>query len=884
MTSASNAEATANPVPLPPSAAALPARLGDFRIIREIGRGGMGIVYEAEQESLGRHVALKVLPAATLPSPQAIARFRREAQAAARLHHTNIVPVFGVGEEHGLHYYVMQYIHGRGLDSVLNSYRQAAASRRSEPAGTAVSVGDPAGCGKPGPEAAATELYTGSASDADTAFTVTISPAAADSFAAPLAGAQPGTLDYFRQVARIGRQVADALDYAHSQGTVHRDIKPANLLLDAHGTVWVTDFGLAKHVEQDDVTRPGEVAGTLRYLPPERFDGQSDGRGDIYSLGLTLYELLTLRPAFDGTDRTQLMRAVTQSDPPPPRRHVPAIPRDLETIILKATAREPGRRYQRAGEMAEDLQRFLEDRPILARRIGPLERLLRWCKRSPVVATLTALVVALSLVVAVLATVAYAQTSAALERQEQERQEAEMQRSRAEENVGLALQAFEELFATVAQRRPVPTFGPVEADDEDEPLPPVTVSPEMAALLQNVLKFYDQFAAANAHDPRIRKEAARAYRRVGDLHQRLGDWRQAEKAYEGALALYRQLSQESSHPTEFAREMAAVRNELGLTLQRARRFEAAQLEHRQVVADLQPLVETATASTGVRFELARAQAALGDLHSWIGQLADAENCYRLAQDLLESLTPELAANPVHRHLLARCRRRLATVLLLQGRRDEALQASRQAVAVLEQLVVEFPQVPDYRQELAEVLTTAAAGLRAARLVPEGEPWFRKALELTDAPEMGPLSEPQFVVSRSRGLLRLAASLRSQSRATEAESYDREAIRLLKGLVAQFPKIPTFKLSLADAWQSLGETLFALGQEVEGKAALQESVDLRRAYLDKAPAGRGERRYLAAQYHSLGEALRKLGQAAEADKAQRRAEELRKPGVPVGPGR
>jgi serine/threonine protein kinase/WD40 repeat protein len=345
-----------------PSTNPVMERLGDFRIVRELGRGGMGIVYEAEQESLNRHVAIKVLAPGTSRSPQVIQRFLREARAAAQLHHTNIVPVFGVGERDGLHYYAMQFIRGLSLEKVLTEVRQ-------------LKIATPAGA-----EQEQTAIHPGPAMATDS------------------------DEHYARSVARIGLEVAEALEYAHQQGTLHRDIKPSNILLDVHGVAWVTDFGLAKAVEDEDLTRTGDLVGTIRYMAPERFGGRCDHRSDEYSLGLTLYELLALRPAFEGADRERLMYQVSRVEPPRLRSLNPAIPADLETIVHKAIEKEPGHRYQRAGALADDLKCFLEDRPIAARRVGSTERLTRWARRNPGLATLgTALAGMLALVVAVIA-------------------------------------------------------------------------------------------------------------------------------------------------------------------------------------------------------------------------------------------------------------------------------------------------------------------------------------------------------------------------------------------------------------------------------------------------------------------------------------------------
>ena len=183
-------------------------------------------------------------------------------------------------------------------------------------------------------------------------------------------------------MARLGIQVAEALAHAHGQGVLHRDIKPSNLLLDVDGHVWVTDFGLAKLEGSDGPTQTGDIIGTLRYMAPERFEGWSDRRSDLYGLGMTLYELLTLRPAFEAATRAKLIDQVIHDQPPAPRKHDPRVPRDLETIVMKAIAKEPAERYATAEALSADLENFVADRPIVARRSGLAERALRWCRRN----------------------------------------------------------------------------------------------------------------------------------------------------------------------------------------------------------------------------------------------------------------------------------------------------------------------------------------------------------------------------------------------------------------------------------------------------------------------------------------------------------------------
>lgn len=362
------------------SLAGIPQRLGDYILLRPIGSGGMGTVYEAIQESLGRRVALKTVPGRQPDDAPRLERFRHEALAAARLHHPHIVPVFGLGEHDGLHFYTMQFIRGCGLDLVLAEVDQL----RRGPASDNLTAGMPASedlstrlasdlChGRFLPEA---RLRTVPQPDAR--------PQSVTTGFALLGSTGPGEIRYFESVAWIGVQVAEALEYAHQQGVLHRDVKPSNLLMDGQGHVWLTDFGLAKTQDGDELTRTGDIVGTLRYMAPERFDGWSDPRSDIFALGATLYELLTLRPAFDEMDRIKLVDRLLHGCPQPLRDRDRRIPRDLETIVLKALAGLPGERYATAGRMADDLRRFVSGRPIQARRSNAIERAWRWSRRNP---------------------------------------------------------------------------------------------------------------------------------------------------------------------------------------------------------------------------------------------------------------------------------------------------------------------------------------------------------------------------------------------------------------------------------------------------------------------------------------------------------------------
>jgi WD40 repeat protein/serine/threonine protein kinase len=361
--------------------------LGDFQLLSEVGRGGMGIVYEAQQLSLRRRVALKVLPFAAVSDPKQLQRFQVEAQAAAQLHHTNIVPVFGVGCERGVHYYAMQFIEGGTLARVISELCRLDGSGSSdEPQDGAVSA--------LAESLASGRLVADGPRPADDTPTATYTPSPAP-VAAPARDRSPTSRassttssargrPFFHNVAQLGIQAAEALEHAHQQGVLHRDIKPSNLLIDARGRLWVTDFGLARLQSDSSLTMTGDILGTLRYMSPEQALAKRvviDHRTDIYSLGATLYELATLHSVFETDDRQELLRQVAFAEPRPLRKVNSAVPRELETIVLKAMAKDPSGRYATAQELADDLERFLDFKPIKAKPPSLPERLAKWSRR-----------------------------------------------------------------------------------------------------------------------------------------------------------------------------------------------------------------------------------------------------------------------------------------------------------------------------------------------------------------------------------------------------------------------------------------------------------------------------------------------------------------------
>ncbi len=868
--------------------AARPQRLGDFRIIREIGRGGMGVVYEAEQESLGRRVAIKVLPRQLLAGSGQFVRFAREARLAARLHHTNIVPVFGVGEQDGFHYYVMQLIRGVGVDRVIT----ALADLRRGQVGQAAAE----------PDSASTEMHV------------------LANVVKELGGKSPGLLQaaesshsppvevicdqrHWQWVTQVGLQVAEALHYAHDQGTLHRDIKPANILVDASNAAWVTDFGLANVLHAGNSTQTQELSGTPRYMAPEQFSGRADARTDVYGLGLTLYELLTLTPAFRHADRAVLMRQIVEGHPDGLRATNARIPVDLETIVLKAIDRDPQHRYASAAAMGVDLRCFLEDRPIAARRISPAERLWRWCRRNKAVASLAASTLVLILAVAIVATVGYVRTRSALAREASERR-------RAEAVAAVAGEALDRVFSRLGQSRVVLsslTVGGAEGTSIQVVGQP-TISKETAVLLEEMLPFYDRLAETTGNDVNLQRRAAGARRRIGDIRQRLGQYDQAMTAYRRAIEMYCALATAQPRDQALPVSMAEAYNEIGKTCLLMRSVADAQQAHRHAL-DL--LKATGAASPApARFELART-------HFFLGQRVPAEPGARppgpgrrpppqdgpagrppadfrpppenrpapprpgpdpdreirtehleRAIALLTALNQEQPKNPDYRHLLALCYREF-----VPPPRQGHLNAVGKAIEILEGLVQDYPQIADYRLDLCETyaaVETIEPG-PPQRVFPVIEERLRKAMALSQQLTAQHPNVPEYLASQARLHHRLGEVLRKMRRLDDAEESDRKALEIQAQLVKSFPEVVTYQVWEAAFRNSLADLLLLRDRLGEARAIADTNIARASRLLDDHPELRYLHALLMQANRTLAAALRRGGEAEQASKADAQAE-------------
>jgi eukaryotic-like serine/threonine-protein kinase len=683
------------------------ATLGDFRIGRELGRGGMGVVYEAVQTSLSRRVALKILPLAAMLDPRRLQRFRNEAIAAASLDHPHIVEVYGFGCERGVHYYAMRYIDGISLAAVIEGLRNNCGTRLRN---------DSIPCAK-APERNARD--TG--------------PSTSHSTWDQL---EPAEIDL--RIAELGQQAAEALHHAHQMGIVHRDIKPSNLLLDQRGQLWVTDFGLARIDTDASLTMSGDLLGTLRYMSPEQAEGYAgvlDHRTDIYSLGMTLYELLTLRTPFLATGRSALLQQIVQDDPSRPRSQRSSIPVDLETIVLKSIAKDPRDRYSTAADLAADLQRFLQHLPISATAPTRWQRTVRWARRhaSFVLIASGALLATTLVALAAMLLVAKAYREKAAETH------------RADEQSRLAREVVDEMYVKVAHEwlANQPRMSQVQRE-----------------FLQKASQYYEQLARDQPRDQSATLDRAKVLVHLSTIRRALGDLPAAEtdlraadaslqaliaqgdtdealQARQGhvylslganlaeqgrvadgrvysdrAIQVFRELATKSADAKHRANAAHALQN-LGSSYLSENRVYGEQLLREAIAIYESLIIAKTTDNDELRADAARANVNLGSLLNGQKRYTDAERVLSRAIDWIEPTITDDLDRPDELELLAGAHYALSTTLRHLSRLDEAIAAAEQSVQVLTQLASSFPDIPRYRKMLQDAQQKVEASRRAA---------------------------------------------------------------------------------------------------------------------------------------------------------------------------
>jgi serine/threonine-protein kinase len=786
------------------AAADLPAVAG-HEILGPLGCGGMGLVYQARQLRENRLVALKMIRGGAHAEPRDLARFRSEAQAVARLQHPHIVQIYEVGEQDGWAYFALEFVPGGSLAQYL--------------------AGRPAA---PGPS------------------------------------------------ARLVETLARAVHYAHERGVVHRDLKPANVLLTADGTPKISDFGLAKRLDAEpeasaphDRTRTGEVLGTPSYMAPEQTWGRPGEVGpaaDVYALGAILYECLTGRPPFQATTPLDTLLQVRTEEPVPPRRLVPSLPLDLNTVCRKCLEKEPRRRYPSAAALAEDLERFLTGRPVRARPASARERAVRWARRRKAAAALVAVSVAAALSLLTLGVWHYARLQAynaelRTERDTADRlralaqgkeaearrqtEEAEKQRLRAEANFRSARSAVVQMLARVSE-------------DDDRLAHEPRMELVRRKLLLDALRFYQGFLKQNAADPLVRQETAAVHLHVGDLQKRLGRQAAAEEAYGAAIRLLRALAAEFPKRPAYRYELAGCYNNLGTMLDSTPRQRETEQAFLKALALQQALVEEFPRSPEYRSDLAGSHNNLGTLLARWRRLPEAQQALHRALDHRRRLAEEFPREAVHRQDLARTHNNLGMVLAMTGRPKEAEQAYHQALDLQRRLVKDFARVPAYRQELAGSHNGLANVLASGKRFPEAETEYGRALALQrrlteDFPRV-----PAHRQELARSHHNLALLLERMKRPGEAEQAYRRALDLHQGLVDEFPNVPVYHSELGSDRAHLARLLRDQGRLADARREAEHAGRHQRTALKLFPGHPGFKFSYANNSAILAETLLRLG--------------------------
>lgn len=753
--------------------------LGELRIVREIGRGARGVVFEAQQVALGRQVALKVLRADAPLDPRGLERFERAAGAVAQLHHRHVAPLLSAGSEAGLYYYLTRYVGGCGLEQVI---RQLAGQRQGE-----TSRGDGV-AGLPQPEAAIT--------------------------AARLCGGR----GYWRNVARLGADAADALAYAHAHGILHQGVKPSNLLLDDEGRVWLTDFGLPRWLDVDGRAQVDQRLDALRYWPPEAVDGRFDERSDVYCLGLALYELCTLRPARDGACRETLIEQVSLGEVAAARKCAADVPRDWEAILGKALERCPQRRYQSAAELRADLERLGDDRPVRARRAGAVERTWRWGRRRPLAASIAALgTVAVAIAAAVPLALATRRRDDALATAQQQQELRRAAERRAEDADTARATAARASAATEERARQVERSLRAAAKAVNSSLTRVGRQqrldqpgwePLYQDLLDSALAFYERLGDDQLEDRELDRARLIAYTTAAEAMWELG---QPDRALE--------------------------------LRRRVDRIVDAHLESRPADADVQRI----KAWNALR---------AGEIHQRLDRPTEAQRGYATAQRLLVRLIEPVRLAPSELENLASMLAEIGRYHAETGDVEQAeilLLASQGAHAELLEGQVSLRQ--------AESQLWLAQALIQRQRYAEGEALARAAASTFARLRKKRPAAADYVLRHAEAIEVVALARSARGRFAEAETLANQAAATLEEAARQHPSVRPLAEGALRRQRARAEVVFDAGRRDEALAAIERVVETLRQ--GEASRASSRRRDLAAALFSRGRMLLETRGAAAA---------------------
>jgi serine/threonine protein kinase/tetratricopeptide (TPR) repeat protein len=790
-----------------------------YAILGELGRGGMGVVYKARQLGLNRLVALKMILEGAHAGAEQLGRFRREAEAVARLQHPHIVQIHEIGEQDGRPFFSMEFVVGGSLADHLD--------------GTPLN-----------PRAAAALVETLAR--------------------AVHAAHEQGIIHRDLKPANVLLQIAECRVQT-DQITAQPSPQSAAFHLQS-AIPKISDFGLAKqlpnatvpttetrHAEQ---TPSGAILGSPSYMAPEQAQARpaTVGRAaDGYSLGAILYELLTGRPPFRAETALDTILQVLHEEPVPPRRLQPKLPRDLETICLSCLRKEPQRRYASALALAEDLHCFLAGEPIRARPTGVVERGLKWARRRPTLAALLAVSVAACVVLVIEDQRYKAQLVQSL-------QQENAQRQRADGNLQLAREAVDKTITKVTGdlRLKQADFHQLRHD-----------------LLQYMVPFYEEFVKQQANDRELAADQGQAYSQLAFVRQEMGEKKRAVQEYERMRAIFSQLAADFPTVPEYRRGLARSETNLGVLLKDMGRLREAEAACSHAVNLQKELAEEFSAVAEYRLELAASYDNLGLLLRYTGRVQDAEEAQRKALAIYRQLVAEFPTAPDYRHELAKSHTNIGGLLLRTGRSNDAEANYREALLINKQLAAEFPNVPAHRESLAVGYYNLGILVQGVGRLQEAEEAYREAIALRKQLAAEFPAVPGYRQELAMSHNYLGNVLKAMGRLEEVEATHRDALTLQKHLMAQFQAVPVYRQELADSYHFLGILLLDTARPKEAEAALREALTLQKQLAEEFPAVPDYRQSLAAIQNTLGSLLRRMARPSEAEAVFRSAFSVQK---------
>jgi serine/threonine protein kinase len=822
-------------------------RIGDYELLREIGRGGMGVVYEARQISLDRRVAVKLLPFAAVLDSKQIARFKHEAQAAAQLHHPNIVPVFAIGVDRGVHFYAMQYIDGQPLDRAIEELRgkrieargqrpeKLAVTRSWSPRSASIATSN-------GQHPHTSPLPGGEGTTAAYAPETRDDRGAKTRMASRLVVGSTASSEHYRMVARLGMQAAEALNAAHEYGVVHRDVKPSNLLVEADGKLWITDFGLARFGRDGGLTRSGDLVGTIRYMSPEQAAGSAalvDHRTDIYSLGVTLYELATLRPAFSEENEAALLKQIGTYTPPRPRTVRTDIPADLETVILKAMSSEKEARYATAADLAADLKCILEEKPTKARPPTLLDRAGRWARRHQ--RMVAGLLLALAATFSVLSTTAGFITRASWK--------AKDSTERAERSLEAERLMLEDLTNRLA--------GDLELVPGAEEV--------RKKLVLKTASNYRRLIDDSKDNVERQAAAAVVYSKVGSMLSNIGQAKEAVRIEQEAIDVLQRLLNAESENSQLEEQLAELESRHGVSLLKDEKPKEADEQLQRAVRRQERLLARQPKDESLASDLALSLSNLGLVQQNLGQFSQAAASFEDAAARFERL---VAAKPTDEERLRKYQRQLAMVfnnwaaVHATNRPAEAAKLDTKAIDLLRQVVSADSNDFDARHDLALSFNNLGAALAHIGQIEKARASYGEAIQLRMALFKAAPARVSYKIDLAVSWNNLGSLEHRQSDYEAAQTAFRESIGLYQSLVQQLSGDAATQSSLASVYNNLAIDQEQSGQLEEALNSLALAIQHQEAAVATSPQVSRYQDLLAKHIQFRLRIVKKLGNGGE----------------------